>query len=261
MTKIALPLRAQTLATFFVAGTTLLASGCTSVQAQTGQPIATATVPTAAATASPAPTAAPFTLPALPYAYDALASVIDAQTMELHHQRHHNAQVAALNSAIAANPALAGLTLEQLLSRTSVVPAAVRNNAGGHWNHSFFWTIMAPVGQGGTPSAVLNATIIRDFGSMEAFKAQFRAASLGRFGSGWVWLVKKRDGKLAITSTANQDNPLMDVAEVQGMPILGNDVWEHAYYLKYQNKRADYVDAWWSVINWTEVSRRFEAAS
>jgi superoxide dismutase, Fe-Mn family len=158
---------------------------------------------------------------------------------------------------LAANTALAGQSLEQLLARASTLPPAVRNNAGGHWNHSFFWTIMAPIGQGGAPSPALNAAIIRDFGSMEAFKAQFRAASMGRFGSGWAWVVKTADGKLAITSTPNQDNPLMDLGDVRGMPIMGNDVWEHAYYLKYQNKRADYVDAWWSVINWNEVSRRF----
>jgi superoxide dismutase, Fe-Mn family len=199
-----------------------------------------------------------FVLPTLPYAYDALSAVIDAQTMELHHQRHHGAQVAGLNAAIAANPAFAGKSLEQLLSGAATLPAAIRNNAGGHWNHSFFWTIMAPLGQGGAPSVSLNAAIIRDFGSMEVFKTQFRAASMNRFGSGWAWVVKKPDGKLAITSTPNQDNPLMDTSDVQGTPILGNDVWEHAYYLKYQNKRADYVDAWWSLINWVEVSRRFE---
>jgi superoxide dismutase, Fe-Mn family len=216
--------------------------------------------PAATPTAAPTPAAANFTLPALPYAYDALASVIDAQTMELHHQRHHGAQVSALNAAIAANPSLSGQSLAELLASASKVPPAVRNNAGGHWNHSFFWTIMSPPGQGGTPSAALNSAITRDFGSMDAFKSQFRAASLNRFGSGWAWVVKKADGKLAITSTPNQDNPLMDVADVRGTPILGNDVWEHAYYLKYQNKRADYVDAWWSLINWTEVSQRFEAA-
>jgi superoxide dismutase, Fe-Mn family len=244
-------------ATFFAAATLLLTSACASVQAQTPSSVA---VPTAISPASPVPSTA-FTLPALPYAYDALANVIDAQTMEIHHQRHHNAQVTALNAAIDANPALAGLSLEQLLERASSVPPAVRNNAGGHWNHSFFWTIMAPSGQGGKPSPALNAAIIRDFGSMEAFKAQFRAASLSRFGSGWAWVIIKPDGKLAIVSTANQDNPLMDIAEVKGVPIIGNDVWEHAYYLKYQNKRADYVDAWWSLINWPEVSRRFSASS
>jgi superoxide dismutase, Fe-Mn family len=219
------------------------------------------TAPMAAAPASiiapPTPVPGAFTLPAMPYAYSALTTVVDAQTMEIHHQRHHGAQVNGLNAALAANPALAGLSLEQLLARASTLPPAVRNNAGGHWNHSFFWTIMAPVGLGGAPSAALSAAIIRDFGSMDAFKAQFRAASMNRFGSGWAWVVKTADGKLAITSTANQDNPLMDLGDVRGMPIMGNDVWEHAYYLKYQNKRADYVDAWWSVINWAEVSRRF----
>jgi superoxide dismutase, Fe-Mn family len=220
---------------------------------------ATPPLPSVQPPAPAAPTNVPavFTLPNLPYAYDALASVIDAQTMELHHQRHHGAQVAGLNTALTANPNLAGLSLEQLLARASTLPPAVRNNAGGHWNHSFFWTIMAPVGQGGSPSPALSAAITRDFGSMDAFKTQFRAASMGRFGSGWVWLVKKTEGKLAITSTPNQDNPLMDGGDVRGMPILGNDVWEHAYYLKYQNKRADYVDAWWSLINWAEVSRRY----
>jgi superoxide dismutase, Fe-Mn family len=222
-------------------------------------PIAQAVATPIAASATPAPTSAAFTLPPLPYAYDALATVIDAQTMELHHQRHHGAQVTALNAAIATNPALAGLSLEQLLARASTLPPAVRNNAGGHWNHSFFWTIMAPIGQGGAPSPALSAAIIRDFGSMDAFKAQFRAASLGRFGSGWAWVIKAADGKLAITSTPNQDNPLMDTIDLKGTPIMGNDVWEHAYYLKYQNKRADYVDAWWGLINWNEVSRRFDA--
>jgi superoxide dismutase, Fe-Mn family len=251
-------------ATLSVAVTLLLTPACASVQAQSvaQAPVSPAVAVVAASpTPAVAPVATPFTLPALPYAYDALASVIDAQTMELHHQRHHNAQVTALNAAIGANPALTGLSVEQLLARASSVPPAVRNNAGGHWNHSFFWTVMAPVGQGGAPSPALAAAITRDFGSMDAFKAQFRAASLGRFGSGWAWVVIKPDGKLAITSTPNQDNPLMDTADVRGIPILGNDVWEHAYYLKYQNKRADYVDAWWSLINWSEVSRRFGARS
>jgi superoxide dismutase, Fe-Mn family len=233
----------------------------TSAYAQMGRPAPSqpAPLPAQSGILPPVVTSqgAQFTLPALPYAYDALASVIDAQTMEIHHQRHHGAQVAGLNTALVANPTLANLSLEQLLSRASTLPPAVRNNAGGHWNHSFFWTIMAPVGQGGSPSPALSAAIIRDFGSMEAFKAQFRAVSLGRFGSGWAWVVKKADGKLAITSTPNQDNPLMDAGDVRGLPIMGNDVWEHAYYLKYQNKRADYVDAWWSLINWVEVSRRF----
>ena len=229
---------------------------CASVPAQS-VPVSSAAV---ADNPPVSPNLAAFKLPSLLYGYDALASVIDAQTMEIHHQRHHGAQVTALNSAITANPELVGLSLEQLLARSSTLPGPVRNNAGGHWNHSFFWTIMAPIGQGGAPSPALTRAIIRDFGSLEAFKTQFRAASMNRFGSGWAWVVKKPDGKLAITSTPNQDNPLMDVGDVRGMPILGNDVWEHAYYLKYQNKRADYVDAWWSIINWNEVSRRYEAA-
>jgi Fe-Mn family superoxide dismutase len=208
--------------------------------------------------AAPAP-AGPFGLPALPYAYDALEPVIDAQTMQLHHQRHHGAQVNALNAEAVKDPTLGALSLEQILATVSSRPAVVRNNAGGHWNHSFFWTIMAPQGQGGAPSPALAAAITRQFGSLDGLRAQFRTASLGRFGSGWAWLVVRPDGSLAVGSTPNQDNPLMDVSELRGTPILGNDVWEHAHYLKYQNRRADYVDAWWSLINWPEVSRRFEA--
>jgi superoxide dismutase, Fe-Mn family len=219
---------------------------------------AVAQTPAAAPTTAPAP--GPFTLAPLPYAYDALEPVIDAETMQLHHQRHHGAQVAGLNAEAAKNPALATMTLEQILAETGKHPVAVRNNAGGAWNHAFFWTIMAPPGTGGAPSPALAAAIIRDFGSMDAFKAQFRAASMGRFGSGWAWLIVTPAGKLAITSTPNQDNPLMDVAETRGAPILGNDMWEHAYYLKHRNRRADYVDGWWSVVNWAEVSRRFDAA-
>ena len=242
------------------------AFACLALAVMTLPACATAQMPSAApatpfSVAPPLGVARPavgaFKLPALLYASDALSSVIDTETMELHHGRHHGAQVAALNTAIAANPSYAGLSLEQLLARASAAPAAIRNNAGGHWNHSFFWTIMAPIGQGGAPSAALTTAITRDFGSMDAFKAQFRAASMNRFGSGWAWVVRKADGKLAITSTPNQDNPLMDVGDVRGTPIMGNDVWEHAYYLKYQNKRADYVDAWWGLINWNEVSRRF----
>ena len=205
--------------------------------------------------------AGPFTLPPLPYAYDALTSVIDAQTMELHHQRHHGAQVAALNAAAAADPSLGALSLEQILATVSSRPAAVRNNAGGHWNHSFFWTVMAPVGQGGEPSPALQAAINRDFGSLEGLRTAFRAASMGRFGSGWAWLVVRPDGTLAVGSTPNQDNPLMDDSPFKGTPIFGNDVWEHAFYLRYQNRRAEYVDGWWSLINWNEVNRRFAAAT
>ena len=202
----------------------------------------------------------PFRLGDLPYAYGALQPVIDAETMQLHHQRHHGGQVAALNAEVAKTPELGAMTLEQILGQVSKYAPAVRNNAGGAWNHDFFWRIMAPAGQGGEPSPELLAAITNTFGSLDAMKAEFRKAGLGRFGSGWVWLVVTEDGKLAITSTPNQDNPLMDVAETRGTPILGNDLWEHAYYLSYRNKRADYLDAWWGVVNWAEVSRRYAAA-
>lgn len=223
--------------------------------------------PAMAQTASPnsAPATAPAATPAfvqaaLPYGFEALEPVIDTATMRLHYERHHGAQVAGLNTAVAANPTYAGKSLEALLAGASTAPAAIRNNAGGHWNHSFYWQIMAPVGTGGAPSPELAAAITRDFGSLDAFKAQFRAASMGRFGSGWAWVIVGKDGKLAIGSTPNQDNPLMDVGDFRGKPILGNDVWEHAYYLKYQNKRADYVDAWWSLINWNKVSSLYAEA-
>lgn len=208
-----------------------------------------------------APQPGAFTLPPLPYAANALEPAIDAQTTRIHHDRHHKAYVDALNKAVGEMPTLAGQSLEQLVARAGTLLAVVRNNAGGHWNHSFFWQTMAPPAEAGQPSPALNAAIERDFGSLDQFKAAFKAAGTGRFGSGWVWLIVGRDGKLAITSTANQDNPLMDVAEVKGTPILGNDVWEHAYYLKYQNRRADYLDGWWQVVNWTAVSDRFAAAT
>ncbi|MBB6193768.1 Fe-Mn family superoxide dismutase [Sphingobium wenxiniae] len=200
---------------------------------------------------------APFSLPPLPYAAAALEPVIDAQTMTLHHDRHHQAYVDALNKAVAADPALKGQSLDALVAKAGTLPVAVRNNAGGHWNHSFFWKTMAPPAQAGQPSPALAAAIDRQFGSLAAFKAAFKEAGTKRFGSGWVWLVAKADGTLAITSTPNQDNPLMDVAEVKGTPILGNDVWEHAYYLKYQNRRADYLDGWWQVVDWKTVSDRY----
>ncbi len=202
---------------------------------------------------------APFSLPPLPYAAAALEPVIDAQTMTIHHDRHHQAYVDALNKAVAADPALKGQSLDALVAKAGTLPVAVRNNAGGHWNHSFFWKTMAPPAQAGQPSPALAAAIDRQFGSLAAFKAAFKEAGTKRFGSGWVWLVVKADGTLAITSTPNQDNPLMDVAEVKGTPILGNDVWEHAYYLKYQNRRADYLDGWWQVVDWKTVSDRYAA--
>ena len=207
------------------------------------------------------PAWAAFTLPPLPYGPDALEPAIDATTMTIHHDRHHGAYVANLNAQIEANPALASLSLDALQGRISEFPVAVRNNGGGHWNHSQFWTAMAPVGQGGAPSDELLAAINSSFGSLEAMQQQFNQAAAGRFGSGWAWLIRKADGSLAITSTANQDNPLMDLPGIErGTPLLGLDVWEHAYYLNYQNRRPDYIQAWWSLVNWRELNRRFSAA-
>lgn len=208
-------------------------------------------------------TAAPpeaFTLAPLPYATDALEPVIDQKTMEIHHDKHHAAYVKNLNQAVAADPALQGQSLEALLANASRLPAAVRNNGGGHYNHSLFWTLMAPVGQGGEPSAALRARIDQDFGSWDKFVTAFEEAGLKRFGSGWAWLVWS-DGRLQVISTPNQDNPLMDLAEVKGAPILANDVWEHAYYLKHQNKRGDYLKGWWQVVNWERVNALFGAAT
>jgi Fe-Mn family superoxide dismutase len=206
------------------------------------------------------PARADFALPPLPYATDALEPAIDATTMTIHHDRHHGAYVANLNAQIAANPALASLSIDALQGQISRFPVAVRNNGGGHWNHSQFWAVMAPAGQGGEPSPELLAAITRSFGSLEAMQAAFNKAAAGRFGSGWAWLIRRADGRLAITSTANQDNPLMDLAgSERGTPLLGLDVWEHAYYLKYQNRRPDYIQAWWPLVNWNEVNRRFAA--
>ena len=209
-----------------------------------------------------APVWADFELPPLPYATNALEPAIDATTMTIHHDRHHAAYVANLNAQIAANPELKTISLEALQTQISRYPIAVRNNGGGHWNHSQFWTVMAPQGEGGQPSQALLAAINGGFGSMEAMQRQFNQAAAARFGSGWAWLMRKPDGSLAITSTANQDNPLMDIPGIeQGTPLLGLDVWEHAYYLKYQNRRPDYIEAWWPLVNWNEVNRRFAAAS
>ena len=211
---------------------------------------------------SAAPVWADFVLPPLPYAADALEPAIDATTMTLHHDRHHAAYVANLNAQIKANPALRGLSLEALQGQISRFPQAVRNNGGGHWNHSQFWAVMAPAGEGGTPSEPLLTAISASFGSLQAMQEQFNQAAASRFGSGWAWLIRRADGSLAITSTANQDNPLMDLPEIErGTPLLGLDVWEHAYYLTYQNRRPDYIQAWWSVVDWNEVNRRFEAAA
>lgn len=198
-----------------------------------------------------------FTLPALPYAVDALEPHFDKMTMEIHHGRHHNAYVTNLNAAIAGKPE-ENLSIEEICKNISKYPAPVRNNGGGHYNHSLFWTVLAP-NAGGKPSGDLAAAIDKKFGSFDAFKEEFAKAGVGRFGSGWAWLVVV-NGELAISSTPNQDNPLMDVADVKGAPILGLDVWEHAYYLKYQNKRPDYIAAFWNVVNWTKVAELYKAA-
>ncbi len=195
-------------------------------------------------------------LPALGYDYNALDAHIDAQTMEIHHSRHHKAYVDNLNKAIEGTDA-EQLSLEDLQKNISKYPAAVRNNGGGHYNHSLFWAILTP--NASAPSGSLADAINATFGSVDALKEKVNAAGATRFGSGWAWLIVK-DGKLEVTSTPNQDNPLMDVADVKGTPILGIDVWEHAYYLKYQNKRPDYLSAIWNVINWDEVAKRYEAA-
>jgi superoxide dismutase, Fe-Mn family len=198
-----------------------------------------------------------FKLPDLPYAKNALEPHIDATTMEIHHGKHHNAYTTNLNNAIA-NTEWDKKSIEEILANVSKLPAAVRNNGGGYYNHCLFWEIMAP-NAGGKPTGALASAMDAAFKSFDEFKTQFANAAATRFGSGWAWLIVK-DKKLAICSTPNQDNPLMDIAEIKGTPILGLDVWEHAYYLKYQNRRPDYVTAWWNVVNWNEVSRRFEAA-
>lgn len=198
-----------------------------------------------------------FTLPALPYAFNALEPHIDARTMEIHHGKHHNTYVTNLNNAVAGTDA-EKLNIEEICKNISKYPAPVRNNGGGHYNHSLFWTILA-ANAGGKPSGALADAINASFTSFDEFKTKFAAAATGRFGSGWAWLIKDASGKLQITSTPNQDNPLMDVAEVKGTPILGLDVWEHAYYLNYQNRRPDYITAFWNVVNWNEVAKRFGA--
>ncbi len=199
----------------------------------------------------------PFELAPLPYAFNALEPHIDARTMEIHHGKHHQAYVTNLNNTISGTEA-EGLSLEEICRNISKYPAAVRNNRGGHFNHDLFWKLLSPSG-GGAPSGSLMDAINAAFGTFEEFKSKFAAAGATRFGSGWAWLIKKEDGKLEICSTPNQDNPLMDIAEVKGTPILGLDVWEHAYYLHYQNRRPDYIAAFWNVLNWDEVSNRFES--
>ena len=198
-----------------------------------------------------------FTLPALPYEFTALEPHVDARTMEIHHGKHHNAYVTNLNGAVAGTE-WESKSLEEILANISKLAPAVRNNGGGHWNHSFFWQIMAP-NAGGAPTGEVATAIDAAFGSFDNFKVEFTKAATTRFGSGWAWLCAT-GGKLAICSTANQDNPLMDIAECKGTPILGLDVWEHAYYLNYQNRRPDYITAFFNVINWAEVNNRLAAA-
>ncbi len=199
-----------------------------------------------------------FTLPELPYAHDALEPYIDARTMEIHHGKHHQAYVTNLNAALAGTE-WENKSLEEIMANISKLPPAVRNNGGGHWNHSFFWQIMGP-NAGGTPGAILSDAITSQLGGFDKFKEDFAKAGATRFGSGWAWLCVDTNKKLCVCSSPNQDNPLMDMAEVKGTPILGVDVWEHAYYLHYQNRRPDYLAAFFNVINWIEVEKRYAAA-
>jgi Fe-Mn family superoxide dismutase len=198
-----------------------------------------------------------FTLPDLPYAFNALEPHIDARTMEIHHGKHHNAYVTNLNAAVQGTE-WESKSLEEIMANISKLSVAVRNNGGGHWNHSFFWQILA-ANAGGAPTGAVADAINTSFGSFDKFKEDFTKAATTRFGSGWAWLIKSGD-KLVIASTPNQDNPLMDIAEVKGTPILGLDVWEHAYYLHYQNRRPDYITAFYNLINWAEVNKRFAGA-
>ena len=198
-----------------------------------------------------------FTLPPLPYDYSALEPFIDKMTMEIHHDKHHQAYITNLNNAIKGTP-LQGEAIEKVLAQVSKQSAAIRNNGGGHFNHSFFWKIMKPAGEK-KPTGTLATAIDKTFGSFDKFKDEFNKAATTRFGSGWAWLVVS-NGKLVICSTPNQDNPLMDLAEVKGSPVIALDVWEHAYYLYYQNKRVDYINAWWNVVNWEQAEKNFTAA-
>ena len=198
-----------------------------------------------------------YQLPELKYEYSALEPYIDARTMEIHHSKHHAAYTANLNAAVEGTE-LEGKSVEELFANISNLPVAVRNNGGGFFNHNLFWEVMSPKG-GGAPAGELAAAIDTSFGSFDAFKELFNKAAATRFGSGWAWLVKKSDGSLVVTSSPNQDNPLMDLSEVKGTPILTLDVWEHAYYLNYQNRRPEYIGAFWNVVDWSEVSRRFNA--
>ena len=198
-----------------------------------------------------------FDLSPLPYAYDALEPTISAETMTFHHDKHHKAYTDKLNEGVEKDPSLAGKSIEDILGAISSQPPLVRNNGGGYWNHDFFWKIMAP--GGGQPSGKL-AQAIEAFGGLDQLKEEFNTKGAGQFGSGWAWVIADASGALKVTSTPNQDNPLMDAVAERGTPILGNDVWEHAYYLTYRNDRAAYLKAWWNVVNWDEAGRRYDAA-
>lgn len=200
-----------------------------------------------------------FELPPLPYDYAALAPTIDEATMKLHHDKHHQAYTDKLNEAVAADPALKEMGIAAILADIASQPKKVRDNGGGYWNHEFFWETMTP--GGGNPSGALAKAIDARFGSLDELKTKFSEAGVGQFGSGWVWLIVDGSGELAVTSTPNQDNPLMGDAATMGAPILGNDVWEHAYYLTYNNRRPDYLKAWWDVVNWDKAAARYEAAT
>jgi len=201
-----------------------------------------------------------FFLQALPYPYNALEPAIDATTMEIHHTKHHQGYINNLNAEVAKNPILKGLSLKNILADIENHGDTVRNNAGGHWNHSFFWAIMSPPQKSGEPSPDLEKNLRITFGGMDEFKKAFEQAGLAQFGSGWVWLIVNASGKLEIVSTPNQDNPLMGDATIKGTPLLGNDLWEHAYYLQYQNKRGAYLSNWWQVVNWNRVSELYADA-
>ena len=200
-----------------------------------------------------------FELPPLPYDYDALEPTISKETMTVHHDKHHAAYTAKLNEGVAADPTLEGKTIEEILGQISSQPPLVRNNGGGYWNHDFFWKTMKK--GGGQPSGKLAEAIDRDFGGLDQLKEQFNTKGAGQFGSGWAWLIADADGKLKVTSTPNQDNPLMDDAKEPGTPLLGNDVWEHAYYLTYKNDRPGYLKAWWDVVDWDTVGQRYAAVA
>ncbi len=201
-----------------------------------------------------------FELPPLPYAYDALVPTIDEETMKFHHDKHHAAYTAKLNEGVAADASLAGKTIEEILAVMSTQPPLVRNNGGGFWNHDFFWNIMGPAtGEG--PTGALAEAIDRDFGGLDQLKEAFNGKGATQFGSGWAWLISDAEGKLKVVSTPNQDNPLMDDAKDKGTPILGNDVWEHAYYLTYKNDRPGYLKAWWNVVNWNKAAEHYAKAT